>query len=151
MFDDPLLASDETVRANRPDVLQLTNVIADALKKLSDISTTVKSGVDTAKEKAAKDAAAAAVEAEEKAKVSADASKAADVVMPTAHRRAPASPPAGGAASSGSSSDQQQSALRAALAKPISERNGEELVLTGRAGKVQKTDTAAEDMELSNV
>lgn len=47
------------------------------------------------------------------------------------------------------------SALKAALAKPIGERNGEELVLTGRAAgkasKVRQTETAAADLDLANV
>ena len=104
-----------------------------------------------AKDKAAKDATAAAAEAEEKAKKSADAIKAADIVRPPPQRRSPnGSSPASGA-SSGSSGDQQRSALQAALAKPINERNGEELVRTGRAGKVRKTESAADDMDLANV
>ena len=148
MFDDPLLAKNEAVRAKRPDVVHLTNAIADALQKLAQISTEVRGGLDVAKDQAAKDATAAAEEAEEKAKKSADASKAANVVRTPAQRRSPTVP---GSSSSGGSSDQQRSALRSALAKPIHERNGEELVLTGRAGKFRKTDEAADDMDLSNV
>ena len=136
------------MRAKRPDVVQITNVIAEALQKLAEISTAVRGGLDTAKEKAAKDATAAADDAEEKAKKSADAIKAANIVKPPTQRRSPTVP---GSTSSESSGDQQRSALRAALAKPIHERNGEELVLTGRAGKVRKTETAADDMDLSNV
>ena len=50
------------------------------------------------------------------------------------------------------SNDQERKLeLQAALAKPINERNGEEVVLTGRAGKLRKPALAADDMELANV
>ena len=75
MFDDPLLKNDETVRARRPDVVTLTNAIADALRKLAEINTTVATGLEGAKEKAAKNAEAAAAEARDKEKVAADARK----------------------------------------------------------------------------
>ena len=153
LFDDPLLQGDETVRAKRPDVLQLTQTIAAALQQLVSINATVATGLDEAKEKAAKDAKTAAAEAREKEKVAADASKAADVIIRPKTSE-------GGSASSASVPSVQKkadeiSALKAALAKPIGERNGEELVLTGRAAgkasKVRKTETAAADLDLANV
>ena len=75
MFDDPLLKNDETVRAKRPDVVTLTNAITDASRKLAEINTTVATGLEGAKEKAAKNAEAAAAEARDKEKVAADARK----------------------------------------------------------------------------
>ena len=152
MFDDPLLANDETVRAKRPDVLALTNAVAEALQKLSEIETTVRTGLDTAKVDVAQAASKKAAEAQDLAKKSADANKAAEVVIPPVHRRSPnASTTAGQPSSSGSNDQQRKLELQAALAKPINERNGEELVLTGRAGKSRKTARAADDMELANV
>ena len=153
LFDDPLLQGDETVRAKRPDVLQLTQTIAAALQQLVSINATVATGLGEAKEKAAKDAKTAAAEAREKEKVAADASKAADVIIRPKTSE-------GGSASSASVPSVQEkadeiTALKAALAKPIGERNGEELVLAGRAAgkasKVRKIDTAAADLDLANV
>jgi hypothetical protein len=143
MFDDPLLKDDETVRAKRPDVVKLTSAIAEALQKLTEINATVATGLEGAKEKAAKDAEAAAAEARNKEKVAADARKAADIVKPkAAENSSSASSPAKAG---------EQTALQAALAKPIAERNGEELVLTGRSGKVRKTEAAAADLDLANI
>ena len=148
MFDDPLFKADETVRAKKPEVVSLTQIIADSLQKLAAINATVAAGLDTAKEKAANDAEAAAAEARNKEKVAADAKKAADTVV------RPKTAEGGSSASSSEKAD-EPTALQAALAKPIGERNGEELVLTGRAAgkasKVRKTETAAADLDLANV
>ena len=144
MFDDPLLAADETVRAKRPDVLHITNAIAEALHKLAAITATVKSGLDAAKERAAKEAETAAADAKNKDNIYANAVKAADLVKPKGAE-------AGGSTSSSSTGGGKQTPLEAAMAKPIAERNGEELVLAGRAGEQRKTETAAADLDLANV
>ena len=139
MFDDPLLKDDESVKAKRPDVVHLTNAIADALSKLAEITATVGVGLDAAKAKATNDAAAATAEAKAKHKTVADATKAADVIKTRT------------AASSSSSVTPERSFLDAAMAKPLEERTGDELVLTGKAGKVRKTDAVADDLDLANV
>ena len=139
MFDDPLLNDDESVKAKRPDVVHLTNAIADALSKLAEITATVGVGLDQAKAKATNDAAAATVEAKAKHKTVADATKAADVIKTRT------------AASSSSSVTPERSFLDAAMAKPLEERTGDELVLTGKAGKLRKTDAVVEDLDLANV
>ena len=147
MFDDPLIAELEDVRAKKPDVVALTNTIAEALRALALVTAQVKGGLDEAKVKAAVDAEKAATEAREKEKVAANAKKAADII----------SRPGGGSSSStarGSNpaaEQTEQAKLEAALAKPILERTGEELYITGRAGKRTKTETAAIEQDLSNV
>ena len=150
VFDDPLLAGDETVRAKRPDVLAFTNTIAQALHGLTAISNTVRSGLDTAKAAVVEATSKKAAELEELEKKTADAPKAAEVLIPAARRRSP-NTETGGGSSSGGNDRQQKAELEAAFAKPINERNGEELLLTGRAGKHRKTARAADDMGLSNV
>ena len=153
LFDDPLLQGDETVRATRPEVLSLTQTIAAALQQLVAINSTLATGLDEAKDKATKAAKAAAAEAREKEKAAADASKAADVIIrPKVAEGGSAS---SAAVPSGQDKADEVAALKTALAKPIEERSGEELVLTGRAAgtasKVRKTDTAAADLDLANV
>ena len=61
MFDDPLIAELEDVRAKRPDVVALTNTIAEALRALALVTAQVKGGLDEAKEKAAVEAKQLAV------------------------------------------------------------------------------------------
>ena len=146
MFDDPLIAELEDVRSKRPDVVALTNTIADALRALALVTAQVKGGLDEAKEKAAVDAEKAATEAREKERTAADARKAADVVTRQSETSSPAKGPSPAAEQA-----KNQSTLEAALAKPILERSGEELCITGRAGKRTKTETAAIDQDLANV
>ena len=145
MFDNPLVATDECVRAKRPEVVQLTNTISECLKALALITSQIQGGLAEATKKTAADAEKAAVETEAKVQTLAKAQKAADVVA----QQSGSSSVAGGSASS--SEPNGKSALEAALAKPISQRSGEELRLTGRAGKIRKTENAAADLELSNV
>ena len=150
IFDHPLLAGNEEVRAKRPDVLALTQSIATALQALADINGKVRIGLDEAKAAVVEDTSKKEAELEELQKKSANASKEADVVIPAVRRRSPKTEGAGGG-SSGDADQKAKAELQAAFAKPINERNGEELLLTGRAGKSRKIARAADDMELSNV
>ena len=151
IFDHPLLAGNEEVRAKRPDVLALTQSIATALQALADINGKVRVGLDEAKAAVGEATSKKEAELEELQKKSANASKAADVVIPAVRRRSPKTEGAGGGSSSGDADQKAKAELQAAFAKPSNERNGEELLLTGRAGKSRKTARAADDMELSNV
>ena len=146
MFDDPLIKELEDVRSKRVDVVALTSVVADALRQLALVTAQVKAGLDAAKEKAALDAEKASAEAREKEKTAANARKAADVVARQNESSSSAKGPDPAAEQA-----KDQSALAAALAKPISERSGEELCLTGRAGKRAKTETEAMGQDLPNV
>ena len=140
MFDDPLIAELEDVRAKRPDVVALTNQIAEALRALAVVTAQVKGGLDEAKIKAAVEAEKAATAARETEKVAANAKKAADIISkPNSF------------SSSSTAGPTEQAKLEAALAKPILERTGEELYITGRAGKRSKTETVAMDQEVANV
>ena len=145
MFDDPLVSTDECARAKRPEVVQLTNTVGEALRALALITSQIKGGLDEATKKAAAEAEKSAADTKEKEKTLATAKKAADVVKSKQGDSGPSSSAPAGAERSG------KSALEAALAKPISQRNGEELRITGRAGKVRKTDAVAADLDLSNV
>ena len=145
MFDDPLISQLDDVRSKRPEVVALTNTLADALRALALVTSQVKGGLDEAKEKAAVDAEKAATEAREKERTAADARKAAAVVT----RQSEASSAAKGP--SPTTEQSEQAKLEAALAKPILERTGEELCITGRAGKRTKTEAAAIEQDLANV
>ena len=94
--------------------------------------------------RAAAEAEKAAADKEAKEKTLANVKKAADVVTQQAGS---SSSPGGSAAAEPSG----KTALEAALAKPILQRSGEELRITGRAGKIRKTETAAADLDLSNL
>ena len=89
MFDDPLVSTDECVRAKRPEVVQLTNTVGEALKALALITSQIKGGLDQATKKAAAEAEKSAADTKEKEKTLANAQKAADVVKSKAERKWP--------------------------------------------------------------
>ena len=133
------------MRSKKPEVVALTKTIADALRALALVTSQVQGGLDKAKEKAAVDAEKAATEAREKEKTAADAKKAAEVVTRQSETSSAAKGPSPAAEHS------EQAKLEAALAKPIHERTGEELCITGRAGKRTKTEAAAIEQDLANI
>ena len=146
---DPLLANDESVKAKRTEVDTVLKGIHEALTRLEAIDQTVQKGLETAKEAAAKEAETAATEAENKAKAADTARKAAEAAKP-----AEASEPSqsGQIPASGSRPARRKTVvLDAAMAKPIHDRDEDEVLATARAGKLAKTTDGAADLELANV
>ena len=108
-------------------------------------------GLNTAKEAAAKATEQAATEATAKAKLHEEASKASAVFKketPAGGDQATASQPSGRASGARSF---RTVLLADAMAKPISDRGEEELLISAKAGKVRKTEQGAADADLSNV
>ena len=148
---DPLLADDDSVKRQRQEVDTVLKGIHEALTRLEAIDKTVQKGLETAKEKVAKEAEAAASEAENKAKAADTARKAADAVKTTdtPEQSQPGSSIAAGSRPARRS--RKEVVLDDALAKPIHERDEDEVLATARAGKQAKTDQGASDMDLANV
>ena len=156
-FDDPLFATDPTVAQFKPEAVRITTTLAEALKALQALDAKMSSGLDDAKEAKAKKPQQAAKDASDKGKVAEAASKAAAAPRPTALARAAGSTaaPANAAGARG-----RQTYLQKAMAKPIGDRSGEELLATAKAEqeeeaargtKCRKTQDISEQLELANV
>ena len=160
-MEDELLKEHPDVIKHKPEVEQIAQNLAKLLQQLETVSKAVTSGFETAKDVKNKKAEEAATQAEQAKQEAAQATKAAEVVKPAADTsrrgrstvvKATAACAAQGSASQSSGSFADFKKL--ALAKPIGDRNAEELLATcneSRSSKVRKTELAADDLLLANV
>ena len=115
------------------------------------INKAVSAGLNTVKEAAAKATEQAATEATANANRHEEASKAAAVFTqetPAGGEQATSSQPAGRASGARSF---RIVLLADAMAKPISDRDEEELLISAKAGKVRKIEQGVADVDLPNV
>ena len=157
-LDDPLLANDESVKATRIEVDVVLKGICAALQKLEEINQKVVKGLDEARDATAKEAEAAANAAAEKAKSAETARNAAEAAKQPSYAET-TKPGIAATSSASTATSGPKTARRArtdvvletAMAKPIHERDEEETLATARAGKLPKTEQAADDMAIANV
>ena len=118
------------------------------------INKAVSAGLNTAKEAAAKATEQATTEANAKAKQHEEASHAAAVFKKDtpAGGEQSASVQAAGSRARGSGARSFRNVLLVdAMAKPIVDRDEDELLVSAKAGKVRRTERDAADLDLANV
>ena len=150
-FDNPLFKNNLDVLNKRTNVDTAIRQISAALQELATINKQISVGLDAAKDVAGKEAEQAATEAAEKAKVAQETIKAAEAGKQSATPLPAQS--SGGAASTRTPSSRtfRDVVMEDALKKPIQDRDEDELLATGKGGKVRKTENAAEEAALANV